>query len=53
MSKKGKKNNGEGKGIPWKDKGPPLSREETGMAHREKGKPHVRMRHLILIGYVN
>lgn len=34
-------------------KGLPLSREETGMAHREKGKPHVRMRHLILIGYVN
>jgi hypothetical protein len=41
-------------------KGLPLDREETEVAHRQivvykgkKGKPHVRMTHLILIWHVN
>ena len=57
----GEGNKGEGEGIfvlVW-DKGLPLDREETDVAHRKmvvyksKGKPCVRMRCLILIGHVN
>jgi hypothetical protein len=43
--------------LPEWDKGLPLYREETGMAHRQtvvfKGETRVRMRCLILIGHVN
>ena len=54
-------NEGEGGGIfVLEDKGLSLDREETGVAHRKmvvykgtRGKPRVRMRCLILIGYVN
>jgi hypothetical protein len=46
--------------VSQRDKGLPLDREETDVAHRkmatykgERGKLHVRMRCFILIGQVN
>ena len=55
----GNKGEGEGVFVP-KGKELPLDREKTDMAHgkmsvyeSKNGKPHVRMRCLILIGHVN
>lgn len=49
---------GLGVSVPEWDRGLPLDREKTDVAHRKmavriKGKPCVRMRCLILIGHVN
>lgn len=52
MREKGKKME-RGKGFPERIKDCLCLERRQAWPTGEKGKPHIRMRHLILIGYVN